>query len=720
MNYKYLLNNHTYKDDEKFVKDKVTTINIIMSVMFTVILFFTILRFSQAHYIQASLDLLLVTVIFFGYFLLRKDKKYLVLVSRFLIFFAVVTALSVIIFSPQVETRFSWISLCIYMMFFLLDLKEGIRWVTATLLLILTLFITNIIDISIPDFIIFFVATTILSLLLSRYEKIKYDSQLDFFNRSKELKEAVRVKTLELNSQKEMFEAIFKNSFDGVLLIENEKFIDCNDATVKMLGYENKEEFLDSHPSVLSPKHQYDGELSSEKADRMIRQCMDVGVANFEWIHTRKNGENFWCDVTLTRLMLEDKSIIHTVWRDISDKKELEFENIKIKENLENEVEIRTQELLTAMRTKSDFLANMSHEIRTPLNAILGFITILKKDEVDPQRQKHFSIVESSSESLLTIINDILDFSKIESGKLELEDETFNLYQAFEDIEALFFEKANEKDINLKLASVTEIPSYVSGDIVRLKQVVSNLLSNAIKFTPNNGNIKINISYDTANSTLSCSIIDNGIGISEKNISHIFDSFSQADSSTTRKFGGTGLGLSISKHIIELMNGSINVVSTQNVETIFSFNVKLPTSNTTQLIEHTTKVRDDLKFDTNSRILLVEDNKTNQVLIKILLKPLGLSCDICDNGLDAVNKIEQEEQDYDLILMDENMPVMNGIEATKKIRSLGYTKVPIIAVTANALKGDMEKFLSIGMDDYISKPIDHEVFKNILNKYIGI
>lgn len=293
MNYENLLNNHTYRDDEKFVKDKVTTINIIMSVMFIVILFFTFLRFSQAHYIQASLDLLLSVVIFFGYFLLRKDKKYLVPVSRFLIFFAVVTALSVIIFSPQVETRFSWISLCIYMMFFLLDLKEGIRWVISTLLLILTLFITNIIDISIPDFIIFFVATIIMSLLLSRYERIKYNSQQDFFNRSKELTDAVRAKTLELNSQKEMFEAIFKNSFDGVLLIENEKFIDCNDATVNMLGYENKEEFLDSHPSVLSPKHQYDGELSSEKADRMIRQCMDVGVANFEWIHTRKKWRKF-------------------------------------------------------------------------------------------------------------------------------------------------------------------------------------------------------------------------------------------------------------------------------------------------------------------------------------------------------------------------------------------------------------------------------------------
>ena len=583
---KPILNNHTYTHNEQFTKDKITTANIIMLVMAPSIFLFALYRYLHGEYLQATADSILVAVIIFGFTFLRKDKNNLLFVSRILMFFALAVAFLVIIRMSNIDTRFTWLSLNIYLIFYLLGEKEGRIWFLSMLTLFSVFVVFNIIAISEMEFIVFFSVNTILAFFLIQYEKMRQQSEYILLNYTKNLENAVEEKTFELQKQKN---------------------------------------------------------------------------------------------------------------------------------NLESEVTRRTDELLIANRAKGDFLANMSHEIRTPLNAILGFITILKRDEKDTHRKKYFDIVDSSGKTLLTIINDILDFSKIENGKLDIEYSSFNIKKAYEDVYALLYEKAKEKEIFLTLELDENVPKNVLGDIVRVKQIVSNLLSNAIKFTPQNGKISIKVTYSKERQYLSCSIEDNGIGILEENLENIFSSFSQADTSTTRKFGGTGLGLSISKHLVELMDGSIRVKSIIDYGTTFTFEIFLETL--AEDIESEDVILDLNKtsFDKSHKILVVEDNKTNQMLLKMMLLDLNLVCDIAENGLEAFEKIQKT--DYSLVLMDENMPIMNGIEATKKIREL-KVKVPIVAVTANALKGDREKFINAGMNDYLSKPIDNNEFIAILRKYL--
>ena len=721
MNIKNLLskaiNPHSYSENEEFLKTKIATLNTIMLVFSVIILVFGTYRFIQQNYIQAFVDFLLLAAIVAGYILLFRDKYRLKIISRFLIFFALLASLTLIVYLPDFDTRYVWMSICIYMMFFLLDLKEGIIWFLVTMGIIIGLFVSGLIEISFPEFIVFLIATSVFALLLSRYEKIKIDSQRQYMTHSQELIKAVKEKTLEVSAQKDMFESLFQKSYDGLLLFEGDKFIECNEAIVSMLGYSEKEQLLKAHPSQLSPEYQPDGRHSREKADEMIQTCLDNGAHNFEWMHQKADGEDFWCDIALTHLTLGDRELIHVVWRDISELKAIESENKKIKENLEAEVRKRTKELEVAVRAKSEFLANMSHEIRTPLNAMLGFIDILKKDERDEKRREYFDIVNGSGKVLLTIINDILDFSKIESGKLGVEKVPFNIKDLFEQVQLLFYEKAKEKNISLTMQFDSKIPSSGIGDVVRIKQVVSNLLSNAVKFTQQNGEIVIHLSYDFNKSRLSCSIHDNGIGIADENIKSIFKAFSQEDSSTTRKYGGTGLGLAISKNLVELMGGEIGLESQLGKGSVFYFTIACPISQEEILPEvlECKTINGLQKLD--GKILIVEDNKMNQLFLQIMLAELGLDSDIAENGKEALEKVKSGS--YDLVLMDENMPIMNGIEATKKIRALELNKhLPIIAVTANALKGDKERFLKAGMDDYISKPIDNDIFRKILTDYL--
>lgn len=400
-------------------------------------------------------------------------------------------------------------------------------------------------------------------------------------------------------------------------------------------------------------------------------------------------------------------------------------------DNLERLVEIKTQELQNkveelerASEVKSDFLANMSHEIRTPLNAILGFVDILKSTETNKERLKRFSIVKSSGDSLLTVINDILDFSKIESGKMLLEKRKFATKKPFKEVGLLFYERAKENGINLKIHFDETLPRFFVGDIVRIKQVAANFLSNAIKFTNKNGEILMNISFDTKANELKFSVKDNGVGIDEKNLSKIFESFSQEDTSTTRRFGGTGLGLSISTALIDSMEGKITVDSVLGEGSEFSFYLPVIQASTQSVDSNDDVKKIDVNKQLNGRILLVEDNETNQMLMNILLGDLGLVVDLAENGLIAVEKFKNSinVDEYDLVLMDENMPKMNGVEATgiildfEKENNLDHT--PIVALTANALATDRERFLKAGMDEFVSKPIDHEMFIRVLHSFL--
>ena len=393
---------------------------------------------------------------------------------------------------------------------------------------------------------------------------------------------------------------------------------------------------------------------------------------------------------------------------------ESEKELQSLNQNLELKIQERTQSLEIATRAKSDFLANMSHEIRTPLNGIIGFIDILYKAEKDAKKSEQLTIVKESGNLLLHIINDILDFSKIESNKMSIEKIPVNLHDIFTHVVDLFFSKAKERDINIQLTIDKGLPLQSLGDSTRLKQILSNLLSNAIKFSYEHTQIQVNISYLEDEDKLYCEVIDEGKGISPEHSKNIFRSFEQADSSVTRIHGGTGLGLSISKSLVELMGGEIGLESELEKGSKFYFTIKL-----FEVLEsiHVSPIEsvEDIKF--SGKVLIVEDNKTNQMLLSMLLDDLELDIDVANDGLEAVEAVKKET--YDVILMDENMPNMNGKEATKIIRSLESSKdTPIIAVTANALKGDKEKFLASGMNDYIAKPIDADELTIILSKYL--
>ena len=522
----------------------------------------------------------------------------------------------------------------------------------------------------------------------------------------------------ELKKQVQSYETLFQNSHDGILIIKNNKFVDCNKAVVDMLKYDNKLELLDTHPSEFSPKVQSDGEDSFAKANRMMQLAVDNGSHRFEWIYTRRDGEDFWCEVSLTSMHIDKEDIIHASWRDITVVKEMEKLAQKIIEQKTKEYKEATKKAQSANKAKSEFLANMSHEIRTPLNAIMGFIDLLKDEEKDKDKIDYLTTMDKSSHNLLEIINDILDFSKIENDQLELEYRDFDPIEEFETIADLFKVKMLEKNINFEVDIDENLPKLINSDPLRIKQVLINLLSNAVKFTNEDKAVFLKVSY--CDEKLTVSIKDDGIGIPLDKQEIIFKAFMQADNSTTRKYGGTGLGLAIGYKLVSILNGVLKVKSEVNKGSEFYFTI--PVKESKQKEQKILLEKESKKL--NGHILIVEDNKANQMYIKIILKKMNLTFDIAFNGLEAVEKFKNSKQNqYDVVLMDENMPVMNGIEATKQI--LEYEKqnnlshTPIIALTANALKGDRERFLSAGMDEYMTKPVDKKKLNEVLSNFLS-
>lgn len=361
----------------------------------------------------------------------------------------------------------------------------------------------------------------------------------------------------------------------------------------------------------------------------------------------------------------------------------------------------------------------MSYEIRTPLNAILGFIELIITETKENKVLEYTKIIEQSSKSLLQIIEDILDFSKMESGKLNIEKVCFNAKEEFKCAVCLFRAKCSEKNINLILNIDKNLPETINTDPLRVTQVIANLLSNAVKFTENNKNITVTINYN--NNVLNISVKDEGRGVLEEKLSHIFEAFTQADSSTTREYGGTGLGLSISNELVKLLDGKLEVKSKVGVGSEFYFSINAPRGEApieAQEIEENTQ---EVSFK-NKKILLVEDNKSNQIFMSVVLKSLKLTFDIANDGLEAIEMFKNNY--YDVILMDENMPNMNGLEATKEILSKekedNLKHTPIIALTANALKGDKEKFLKAGMDEYLSKPVNKKSLSKMLSQFLRV
>jgi signal transduction histidine kinase/ActR/RegA family two-component response regulator len=393
------------------------------------------------------------------------------------------------------------------------------------------------------------------------------------------------------------------------------------------------------------------------------------------------------------------------------------FRDMSLQKAAEEELRNAKQLAEDAAETKANFLATMSHEIRTPLNGVIGIATLLADTDLDAMQLDYVSTLRRSAEVLLSLINDILDFSKMDAGKLTLESIPFAPTALIHDLHSMFQSQFEQKKLKASYHLDDKLPTCLLGDEHRLRQVLINLVGNALKFTEKGEvNVSVKLVGVLGNQCrVRFSVQDTGIGISATAQARLFEAFTQADGSTTRQFGGTGLGLSISKKIIELMHGKLQLASTLGEGSRFFFDIMLTKTDSPISIPSHATVNTPVSVE-GKKLLLVEDNKINQLVAGKLLEKFGYAYDIAENGIEAVDKASSNH--YDAILMDCQMPVLDGFEATKRIRQSEQAKsahTPIIGLTANALEGDREKCLACGMDDFTTKPIKLEELASKLN-----
>lgn len=471
-----------------------------------------------------------------------------------------------------------------------------------------------------------------------------------------------------------------------------------------------------SPKELTAPDATFTDIVYSEDREKVSQHCHNLKPGQQATMYYRvlgKDGELCWV-MDVCRVLVspeDDEPRRYGYMMDVSGQKKLEARYLEAKEKAE-----------AANIAKSHFLANMSHEIRTPLNGITGFLQVLSHMDASPQQREIYSIMHSSSRNLLKIINDILDFSKIESGKMELIESEFNLRYIVDDIIKQFSHQSKREGLVMNYLIDDSIPTVMKGDQLRLKQILINLMQNAVKFTEH-GKIEIGAelyTYSESDIRILFKVLDTGIGINPEKQKDIFDNYSQADGNITTKYGGTGLGLAIVKRLVELMNGFIWVESEPSKGSCFFF--ILPFKHYDKIKEAEPELStEDVFYDKSlsGKVLVVEDEPINQMVTRRQLETWGLQVDVAANGMEALSAFEQNR--YDVILMDIQMPVMDGITATQKIRDLELARqmhTPIVAFTAAALVGDRERFLAVGMDAYIAKPIDVEELYQILGSLL--
>lgn len=470
-----------------------------------------------------------------------------------------------------------------------------------------------------------------------------------------------------------------------------------NSAFEKLTGY-RKAEVIGKNCRLLQ------GPNTNPEHIQQISEALQAGKGvEITLLNYRKDGSEFYNQLTLSPIQQRDGSVSHFIG--IQQDVTLQEQTSRYLE----EAKLRAEE---STQLKSRFLASMSHEIRTPINGIYGMLGLLNNGNLDEAQQNYVRMARQSTKDLLHIINDILDFSKIEAGKLLVERHDFNLEALLnETIEHYAFE-GESKGIPVELhCSLSE--TWVSGDTVRIRQIISNLLSNAVKFT-SEGKVSVNVSIERADDhyRFDCEVSDTGVGIGASKLDNIFSLFSQEDESTTRQFGGTGLGLAISKQLIQLMGGDIEVSSKKGQGSKFKFHIllypPLEARIQTTASSETDAVESFAKSNSKPLILLVEDNNINQLVAREHLSDCRVM--VTTNGQQALEALQGAKAHFDLILMDCQMPVMDGYEATRRIRAgeagERYQQTPIIALTANAMKGDRDTCIAAGMNDYISKPFN--------------
>lgn len=483
--------------------------------------------------------------------------------------------------------------------------------------------------------------------------------------------------------------------------------IDCNEETLRLLQFDSKEDYLKNFKLAM-PKYQPGGHVSREKLKQHLDATLKMKEQKFEFYNCTKSGTVIPLEVTMKRIDYGEETAIISAGRDLREAK-AQMAKIIV---TQNELKEAVKEAEESNRVKTDFLASMSHEIRTPMNVIIGMSELLAKDELIEQQRGYVNDIRTASVSLLNIINDILDISKIEAGKMQLVRVDYELYPFLDNIESMFTFEAKRKNLYFKKELVNELPRYVYGDNIRLRQVLVNLLGNAVKFT-HKGGITFRIRERMRN--LYIDISDTGIGIKEEDMINIFDRFEQLDLRKSRGVSGTGLGLPITKSIIEAMNGRIWVESTYGKGTIFHLRLPYVVGNEKNI---TAEKNTETSFIApEAKILVIDDNEMNLNVAKGILNTFEINCDTAASGIEGIRKAT--EGNYDLIFMDHMMPGVDGIEATKILRkdSRG-AEYKIVALTANAIHGVKEELIAAGMDDYLTKPINRVELKNILEKWL--
>ena len=540
------------------------------------------------------------------------------------------------------------------------------------------------------------------------FKQIDLKSEIQFtydrFLKLLKLKEAKDYSTETLKQTEEFFEQVVNNVSDIIYRINLKGYFTyVNSSTINQTGFSREELMQMKYTNLISTEYK-------QKAFSFFKNIFQNKVENsyFEFPLVNKNNEELWIGQKI-HLLKHENSIIgfQVVARDITHEKIFKEHLIIAKKNAE-----KTGQM------KSQFLANMSHEIRTPLNGIIGLNHLLEKTELTEKQRRYINEISRSSSQLMGIINDILDLSKIEAGKMDRIKLEFDIHELLRSVVSILEIRANEKNLSLSAEIESDVPQFVIGDEIQLNQIMYNILGNAIKFTEK-GEVKLKVTLveDFNNEkTIQFSITDSGIGMEEEVKEKIFDAFTQAESETTRKFGGTGLGLAIVQNLIRMQDGTIDVKSKLNHGSCFTIRLKYFGANA-NAIDLSKKQEANFIQLIGLRVLLVEDNLVNQMVTKDLLVGMGVEVIVAENGRIALDILQNEQ--FNLIIMDMQMPVMDGFQAMKCIRDSDHQQlkqIPILALTANVLQTEIKKCYEYGANEYLAKPFKPDfLFSKIIN-----